>query len=295
MNTPLPIRSIVPASCCYRRSIRLKGYDYSQEGAYFVTVDAWRHEPIFGNVVDATVNLNELGKIVDECWHSMPQHYQNVELDEFIVMPDHVHGIIFIVGARHAVPLHNIDSAPPNNSVPPYNHVPQHEQFGKPTHGSLPTIICGFKSAVSKRVNELRNSPGDPLWQRNYLPREVHHEKVLLCLRCSIGSRQKFLHRIHNKPPGEIRRTQFGKGYFNEGAKAVRVNLLGRLSEPARCNQERKVSQDGLGKTIRQIAVKELPHGVKEHIIRNENELNRIRQYIVDNPAKWIKHDEQRL
>lgn len=139
------------------------------------------------------MHLNEYGKIADECWCSIPEHFPNVELDEFIVMPDHVHGIIFIVGARRAVPLQNINSVPPNNPVPPHNHVPQHEQFGKPTHGSLPTIVRGFKSATTKRINEIRNSPGDPVWQRNYW----------------------------------------------------------------------------------------------EHVVRDENDLNRIRHYIIDNPAKW--------
>lgn len=77
----------------HRHSIRLSGYDYSQEGAYYVTVDAWKHECLFGIVVDAAMHLNEYGKIANECWSSIPEHFAHVELDEYIVMPNHVHGI----------------------------------------------------------------------------------------------------------------------------------------------------------------------------------------------------------
>lgn len=160
-----------------RRSIRLKGYDYSTEGGYFVTINTFRRESMFGSIADETMHLNEFGKIVDECWHAIPDYFPHVELDEFVIMPDHVHGIIIIVGsvgaryhvgAQHAVPLQNV--------VPLQNNIPQHEQFGKPTRGTLPTIIRSFKSVTTKRINEIRNSQGEPLWQRNYLPREVSHE-----------------------------------------------------------------------------------------------------------------------
>jgi len=84
-----------------RRSIRLKGYDYSQEGAYFVTICTHNRECILGEVANGEVLLNEFGKIVESAWFDLPKHYRNVELDAFVVMPNHVHGIIFIVGADH--------------------------------------------------------------------------------------------------------------------------------------------------------------------------------------------------
>ena len=94
-----------------RRSIRLKEYDYTQPGAYFVTVCTWRRENLFGEVVDRDVRLNEKGHIVVECWNGIPEHFPGVELDAFVLMPNHIHGIIVIVGndvvvgATHIVPV----------------------------------------------------------------------------------------------------------------------------------------------------------------------------------------------
>ena len=96
----------------HRRSIRLKGYDYSQAGAYFVTMCTQHRECLFGEIVDGKMRLNEYGQIVQQCWMEIPQHYQNVQLDEYVVMPNHVHGIIIInefdistVGAIQELPL----------------------------------------------------------------------------------------------------------------------------------------------------------------------------------------------
>jgi len=107
----------------HRRSIRLRGYDYTQPGAYFVTIVTRNRECLFGDVVDGNVALNEYGHVVHACWKAIPDHFPNVTLDAFVVMPNHVHGIIVIdfpvramhataivgamhasVGARHASP-----------------------------------------------------------------------------------------------------------------------------------------------------------------------------------------------
>lgn len=136
-----------------------------------MTIDTFDRDCMFGKVVDGTMSLNESGRIVDGCWQEIPDHFPHIELDEFVIMPNHVHGILIIVGeqcfvgARHAVPLHN--------------NVPQREQFGKPTRGTLPTIIRSSKSATTKRINEIRNSQGEPLWQRNYFERIIRNEKEL--------------------------------------------------------------------------------------------------------------------
>ncbi len=155
MPCPYGIHDMTDDSGKYRRrSIRLKGYNYSEAGAYFITVCTQGHECLFGEVVNGEIRLNEYGKIVVNCWSDIPAHFQNVNLDEFVVMPNHIHGIMIIVGtrfrvgARHAVPL-------------------QEERFGKPVSGSIPTIIRSFKSAGTKGINELRQISGIPVWQRN--------------------------------------------------------------------------------------------------------------------------------
>ncbi len=141
-----------------RHSIRLNGYDYSRQNAYFLTICAYDRESIFGDVVEGKMDLNRYGQAVLDCWLEIPEHSKGVELDAFVVMPDHIHGIILMgpVGARHAVP--------------------SEEQFGKPISGSFPTVVRSFKSGSAKCINSLRDTPGFPVWQRNYYERVIRDE-----------------------------------------------------------------------------------------------------------------------
>ena len=77
-----------------RQSIRLKDYDYSQAGLYFVTVCAWNRECLFGEIRNSEMSLNELGEIIMKCWDEIPNHFLHLKTDEFIVMPNHVHNIV---------------------------------------------------------------------------------------------------------------------------------------------------------------------------------------------------------
>ena len=122
---------------------------------------------IFGNIEDGEMMLNDVGRIVGNVWNDIPTHFPGVELDAFVVMPNHVHGVIVIdgnddgeivsragVGARHASPLR------------PCGAVPR----------SLGAIVGSFKSAVTKRVNENCGTPGAPVWQRNYYEHVIRDE-----------------------------------------------------------------------------------------------------------------------
>jgi REP element-mobilizing transposase RayT len=151
----------------HRRSIRLRGYDYSREGAYFVTICAQEHLCLFGEVVDGEMRLNDAGRIAKQCWLAIPDHFPHAQLDAFVVMPNHVHGIIVIVGARHHM------------DVGARHAVPLQEQFGRPVPGSIPTIIRSVKSATTKRINEIRNAPGTLIWQRNYYEHIIRDEESL--------------------------------------------------------------------------------------------------------------------
>ena len=158
----MPVPS--PLNRHQRRSIRLPDYDYSQPGAYFVTLCAHERETLFGDVVDDVMRLNDYGEIVVAVWDDLPGHYSHVELDAFVIMPNHVHGIIVIadnaVGARHASPLQS-----------------------RPTLG---IIVGSYKSAVTKRINELRHTPGVSVWQRNYYEHVVRSEHELNTIRAYI-------------------------------------------------------------------------------------------------------------
>ena len=183
----------------HRRSIRLKGYDYTQPGAYFVTMVTYQREDLFGEIMEGEMRLNWTGKQVKREWGRLARRFPNIELDEFIVMPNHVHGIILIVdlgrgtatisededlnGSRRAPTTANsedIDLTIPRRA--PTNR----EQFGKPVPGSIPTIIRSFKSAVSLRVNRSRYSTGAPVWQRKYFERVVRDQSELERIRAYI-------------------------------------------------------------------------------------------------------------
>lgn len=157
----------------HRRSIRLKEYDYSQSGIYFITICAENRECLFGKISEGQIVLNELGEIIKNEWEKTPIIRANVALDEFIVMPNHLHGIIIITNRRGVLPY-----APsynqPNKGVLPY--APTLNKFQSPSH-NIGAIIRGFKSATAKQIDISRNAPGAPIWQRNYYERIIRDEK----------------------------------------------------------------------------------------------------------------------
>ncbi|GIW45213.1 MAG: hypothetical protein KatS3mg077_2495 [Candidatus Binatia bacterium] len=112
----------------HRRSIRLKGYDYTQPGAYFVTLCTLNRQCLFGEVVDGQMRLNEAGHVAQRCWADIPNHFPHVQLDAFIVMPNHVHGVLVI--AHHVVGAKNFSPLPFPSSPLPLHHIrPYHSHF----------------------------------------------------------------------------------------------------------------------------------------------------------------------
>jgi REP element-mobilizing transposase RayT len=156
-----------------RRSLRLRDYAYTQVGAYFVTVCAYQRKCLFGEVVDGEMAVNDIGRIVAEEWLRSAEIRQEIELDAFVVMPNHIHGIVVIthvgkagdVGAHGRAPLRTGDNFP----------------YRPPR--SLGSFIAGFKSACTKRINELRALPGTPVWQRNYFEHVIRNEGDLNAIR----------------------------------------------------------------------------------------------------------------
>ena len=147
----------------HRRSIRLQGYDYSRPGAYFVTMVSHMRECLFGYVTGGRVTLNAFGEIVADEWKKSGDIRKNMEFDVFVIMPNHVHGIVHIVdrrGDRRVAPTM------PDAPLTPAKHL-------------LPSFVSGFKSVVTKRINELRRMPGMAVWQRNYYEHIIRDEVSL--------------------------------------------------------------------------------------------------------------------
>ena len=138
----------------HRRSIRIKGYDYTQVGAYYVTIVTYQRDCLFGDIQNGEAILSDFGKIADECWRAIPEHFPFVELGAYVVMPNHVHGIIVIRDMGRGAAL-----------LRPYNgNDNPHKINVKP--GSLGAMVRSYKSAVSYRINKEHNATG--FWQRNY-------------------------------------------------------------------------------------------------------------------------------
>jgi len=189
----------------HRRSIRLKGYDYSQAGAYFVTICTQNRECLFGDILNEEMILNDAAMMIQTVWDEMSRHYSGIETDEFVVMPNHVHGIVIIVGAGPC-------------ACPDYKHAMQNKETGQPQDhktGQPQIRETGQPQGVAPTLS---------------LPDVVHRFKTMTTKRYTDGVRQHGWLRF----PGKL----WQRNYY-------------------------------------------------EHIIRNENELNRIREYIVNNTLQW--------
>jgi putative transposase len=162
----------------HRRSIRLKGYDYTQVGAYFITICSHQREHVFGEVINGEMKLNFWGEIGRAEWFKTAALRSYVELyeGEFVVMPNHIHGIIWlnedVVALRGNAPLQNKNTFPAKQKA---------EQRSAPTvkPGSLGTIVRAYKSAVTYAINGLENSRGRLVWQRNYYEHIIRNGKEL--------------------------------------------------------------------------------------------------------------------
>jgi putative transposase len=152
-----------------RRSVRLKDYDYSQPGGYFLTLVTFQREHLFGEITNGEMHLNEAGRIVRDVWEKLPERYPNVTLDEMVIMPNHFHGNVFItdddpepVMAVHEPPL-------PVRDEPPQRYYESPEEYRlRRRRMLLPKLVGYFKMNTAKAINLLLNSSGVPVWQRNY-------------------------------------------------------------------------------------------------------------------------------
>ncbi|MBZ0304818.1 MAG: transposase [Anaerolineae bacterium] len=138
----------------HRRSIRLQGYDYQKAGAYFVTIclhhGGIEYPFLFGTITNGQVELNEYGLEVQKNWLFLPTYYQELELDEYIIMPNHFHGILVL---------------------------------GDKSPAGLSKIIQGFKTFSAKRINQIRKLRGIPVWQRNFYEHVIRNEQDLSRIR----------------------------------------------------------------------------------------------------------------
>jgi REP element-mobilizing transposase RayT len=174
----------------HRRSIRLKGYDYTQAGAYYFTICCYHRRCLLGEIKDGVTDLNLVGTTVKAVWESLPHHFPLIELDAFVVMPNHVHGIIVITDKAHNynhngncrgeafVPRCN-DTQPGflSTNASPFSGCNSTSLPRGTQSGSIGAIVQNFKSVATRRVNRITPNSGT-LWQRNYHEEIIRNEKA---------------------------------------------------------------------------------------------------------------------
>jgi len=160
----------------HRRSIRLKDYDYSQPGAYFVTMVTWRRACLFGEIINHEIQLSRYGEIVQKWWQEIPIHFPDVETGAFVIMPNHIHGII-LIGERRGTALYSQCISVSNDMAYSPTQGVETTPRQKPTLGQ---IVAYFKYQSTKEMNLLAN-PGTvtKFWQRNYYEHIVRDETDL--------------------------------------------------------------------------------------------------------------------
>jgi len=162
-NVSINIRGINMGEPIYpalrrRYSLRLKGYDYSSIGTYYVTICVKDRENIFGEIRRDKIILNENGIIVRDYWNDLKKHFLNIKIGSFVIMPDHIHGIISIVGAGF----------------------PRPEYVGRGDRApTLGDIVAYFKYGTTRDINFNKKTPGMHLWQRNYYEHIIRNESEL--------------------------------------------------------------------------------------------------------------------
>ncbi len=156
-----------------RRSLRLRGYDYSQRGAYFVTICTRNRLPIFGRVDQGRMLLNNCGKIATRKWEQLDKRFPEIEIDVFIVMPDHMHGIVIIsdvVRANHAGAIHELPRQEKNSPI-------------ARRRMTLPMVIGFYKMNTAKAINIANDTRCTPVWQRNYYEHIIRNQDSLNSIR----------------------------------------------------------------------------------------------------------------
>jgi REP element-mobilizing transposase RayT len=175
-----------------RRSIRLQGYDYSQPNAYFVTICTYQKKCLFGEVVGGDMRLNEIGKIVEKEWNNLPERFKSIELDESIIMPNHFHGIIWIVddpnfrvGAQFIAPSpmrRSMDGdAPAGGTLGAMNCAPTMTDGAMNRAPTLGDVMRVFKAKAAYHIH--RDGFMINVWQRNYYERVIRSERELDAIR----------------------------------------------------------------------------------------------------------------
>ena len=165
-----------------RRSIRLQGYDYTRQGAYFVTICTRNRACLLGDIVEGRMHLSEAGRLAQVAWEYLPHHYPHVQIDVWVIMPNHMHGIV-ILTKEQATDDDMRVGADPKTDVGAISKINVGAGFKPaptiPTRHGLSEIVRAFKTFSARRINALHNTVGAPFWQRNYYEHIIRNQSAL--------------------------------------------------------------------------------------------------------------------
>ena len=154
-----------------RRTLRLRGYGYTDQGPYFLTIATQERNAIFGCVVEGNMQTNEVGRIIRDEWLRSAEIRPEFWFDAFVVMPNHLHAILAV--------------APPETDASSLAPASDNARLRRPAH-SLGSFVGGFKSATTRRINQARGTPGAKVWQRNYYEHIIRNDRSLEQIRAYI-------------------------------------------------------------------------------------------------------------
>jgi REP element-mobilizing transposase RayT len=223
----------------HRRSVRLKGYDYSAEGMYFVTVCTQEYENLFGGITDNHMRLNDAGRVVEKIWRALPDRFPMVALDEYIVMPNHFHGIIIIINENGSDPVRALLAAP---------------STAAPTQAGNQDLLD---------IDEAKN----------------------------IGKRMGLASRGENRCGSSgLEKKGAASSFEKKGAaSSARTTTLGEIMRAFK-----SIAAIEINRILDRGGMPVWHRNYFERIIRDERELNNIREYISTNPARWAEDPENR-
>ena len=197
-----------------RRSIRRPEHDYSSPGAYFVTICVREKELLFGDICSGVMRLNTTGKIVWRVWTCLPSRFEAIVLDSFVVMPNHVHGLLWIADNSEppssTMATSNESGPLPDILVGAIHELPPDDRSAR-RRMLLPRVIGYFKTTTAKEINNLRGNSGLPVWQRNYHEHIVRGDGDLVRIRRYIADNptqwdEDEEHPLHQRSGSEFNR-----------------------------------------------------------------------------------------
>ena len=151
-----------------RKSIRLKGYDYSRAGMYFITICTYNRECLFGEIVNEEIILNEYGRIVEKEILKTEEIRKNIKIDKFVIMPNHIHLIIEII----------MDDE--KQIIDKNKEIKEESKKLKSPSDNIGAVVRAIKSQVTANINKKRNSKGMQIWHRNYYDNIIRNEEMYL-------------------------------------------------------------------------------------------------------------------